>query len=352
MKFWKRKIRFVGCFAAFLLFVFSITAFADEHVYQLSVDYQYDSGAIAGAEFHFYKVGEISESGKMRLTGDYELFPVKVDVEKESELQTAVNTLYGYIQKEEMVPDREAVTNVQGKLLVDNLEKGIYLVAGQPYFSEEMIYTTQPQLITLPMGDLEHVVLDVKASAEQKQDEPVSVKVLKNWKDQNNIPERPAKVTIYLLKDGNVIDTVVLNRKNNWKFIWDGLNPNSQWSIVEEPVHGYLVTVERIGNTYLVTNTGTSETPPKGDGNEGEGDHDDPEDTTPSDTPSDSSNDGGETKNFSGDNKESQEDQEETFILQVLPQTGMIWWPVVLMVFAGTGCIVFGIVLCRRYKDE
>lgn len=352
-----KHIWLAGCFIAILIVAFSFTAIASDRGYQITIDYEYDGKVIDGALFHFYKVGEISADGTMKLTGAYKAFPVNMNVDQESELQDAAETLYGYIQKEELAPVNEAITNMQGRLTVDHLEKGLYLVTGQPYFADELIYRTQPLWICLPMGNQNHVIMNVKASAEQKQYEPISVKVLKNWNDQNHSWGRPDKVTVYLLKDGETIDEVVLNKENNWKYIWNGLNPNSHWNIVEEPVEDYLVTVTKTGKTFLVTNTGTSEMTPDGDGGNddggnggGENDDDNPKENIPSGPPTEPFVE--VMVNQPENVTNSYEDDEEEYFLQVLPQTGMVWWPVVLMVFAGVICIISGISLCRKAKDE
>jgi len=352
MKIRKKKHWFAGCLIIVLMLICSLTVLADERKFQLSIEYQHDIGAVAGAKFNIFRVGELSADGRLSLTGEYAKFPVKVDVALGSELQTAADTLLGYIEKEKMKADHVVVTDSRGKASVSNLEQGLYLVVCPAYWYEKQIFTTQPQLIVLPQDEKDHVVLDVKASVEYIRDGVTSVKVLKDWNDQTNSSARPKTVTVHLLKDGKVFDTVELMKENNWRYVWQELNINAQWSVVEEPVKDYLVTVEKTGNTFLVTNT--SEKPPKEDPKDDPDDDDDDDPvkpTKPGTDPTDPSGESGVSED-STEREAYSDDDEEDFFLMVLPQTGMVWWPVVLMIFAGMVCIVSGIVLCRRGKHE
>lgn len=55
----------------------------------------------------------------------------------------------------------------------------------------------------------------VSAADNQDDSKVISVKI--NWDDAAKISERPDQVKVNLIKDGNVVDTVVLKESNSWK---------------------------------------------------------------------------------------------------------------------------------------
>ena len=96
--------------------------------------------------------------------------------------------------------------------------------------------------------------------------ETVEINVTKTWNDGNNKEgKRPASITINLLADGKVIQTVKItpDEKGNWAHVFTGLpkyadGKEIQYTITEEPVPGYSTSI----NGFKVTN---SFTPPTGD---------------------------------------------------------------------------------------
>ena len=84
--------------------------------------------------------------------------------------------------------------------------------------------------------------------------EEETIKVLKVWEDGLG-ENRPREVTVHLLQDGRIIDTVTLSEENRWSHTWHGLPEGPSYSVAEEVVGGYSVTIRRYGITFVVTNT-------------------------------------------------------------------------------------------------
>ena len=128
-------------------------------------------------------------------------------------------------------------------------------------------------------------------------------KVLKVWNDAGQEHDRPEKITVQLLKNGEVYDTVILNERNSWRYIWNDLpkyDKNGlpiEWRVVELTPEGYTVSITQESGTFVVTNT------PK-----------QPSVMPPTDQP-----------------------KEPT-----LPQTGELWWPVPVLAAAGLLLIAAG----------
>ena len=101
-----------------------------------------------------------------------------------------------------------------------------------------------------------------------------------------------------------------------------------RWSVSEAEVpKGYTVAVTREGNTVVLTNT--AKKPGKSDG----------EVNPPSKKPTDKTT-----------NKTVNKITDKTS--DKLPQTGQLWWPVLVLLFAGAICLLVGRVLRDRKEEK
>lgn len=86
-------------------------------------------------------------------------------------------------------------------------------------------------------------------------DFPHNVIVNKVWVDGGI--GRPAGITVHLLRDGVVYDTVILSEKNNWSYAWDNVDKRYEWSVEEEVPEGYVATYKKNGSGWVTTITNT-----------------------------------------------------------------------------------------------
>ena len=95
--------------------------------------------------------------------------------------------------------------------------------------------------------------------------ETITKSVVKHWNDNDNQDGIRTKfVTVYLLADGNVIDTVQLNAENDWSYEWKNLDAKKngtyiQYTVKEEAVKGYIGSQSENNNVITLTNTHTPE---------------------------------------------------------------------------------------------
>lgn len=144
------------------------------------------------------------------------------------------------------------------------------------------------------------------------------------WK-QDQEKERPDSIVVELLQtdvEGNttVVDRQTLTKENQWSYTWKNLSTVMRWSVSEAEVpKGYTVAVAREGNTVVLTNTAKKPGNPDGEVN------------PPSKKPTDKTTDKTSDK---------------------LPQTGQLWWPVLVLLFAGAICLLVGRVLRDRKEEK
>lgn len=78
--------------------------------------------------------------------------------------------------------------------------------------------------------------------------------VRKVWEDDGK--DRPDSIEVNLLRDGEAVDKVELNKDNQWTHTWDRLDIDSEWSVEEVKVpEGYKVSYKTDGTMVTIINT-------------------------------------------------------------------------------------------------
>lgn len=296
----------------------------------LTIQYECGGKAAPGVDFALYRVAAASSGMELTLTGDFAAYPVSLEHPDADGWQALAATLAGYVQRDGLLPLDSGRTGRDGMLVFPSpgktLAPGLYLVLGGEYTRGNKVYTAEPTLVLLPVPsdtgaqwnyDVTATPKYTVYNTETPPDSGVSRRVIKVWDDAGHNDSRPQSVTVQLLQNGRVYDTVTLSGENNWRYTWHDLNARSQWMVVEREVSGYTVTVSQAGATFMVTNTAI------------------PEGTNDPDVP-----DGPEPPTIDPVVPKGPS----------LPQTGVLWWPVPLLSAAGILLIAVG--CARGRKDE
>lgn len=291
---------------------------------QLIISFQENGAGIPDANFSIYRVADLDTNRSMVLSSAFERYNVKIEHQSESEMAGIASTLAGYVLRDQIAPAFSGVTDPEGMLSFsgEQLKQGLYLLMGQRHVYNGRAYTFQPALVQLPMWNAADARWDydveIKPKYEANPDTPdaekISRKVLKVWKDCEGVT-LPKEITVQLLRDGAVFDTVKLNAEMLWRHTWTELDANHQWTVVEKEMEDYNVLVTQEGITFVVTNAY------------------DPKDPSPTPTPKPTAtpSDG----KGSGGSK--------------LPQTGQLWWPIPMLVSVGLLLIVVGLLRRRGH---
>ena len=303
--------RLVVTLCSFLLIISCIagTAFAYERIdtgqkTSLTVYFAENGNGFSEVEFRIYRVADMDETGALTLTGDFQSYPVSLENLDSSQWRALTQTLDTYAKRDRLPPLQTGKTDSDGAVVFSNLSVGLYLVTGDAYTEDGIVYTPEPMLVTLPGRAAEDewdydVVVSCKYDSEPMQNW-VERKVQKVWKDDGNEDKRPDSITVQLLENGIVVDTVRLSRDNNWEYTWENLSGSSEWLITEADVpDGYTVTVSREACVWILSNTYQESPPPP-----------------------------------------------------KLPQTGMLWWPVPLLICGGLLFITLGLYMRYRRRDS
>lgn len=210
---------------------------------------------------------------------------------------------------------------------------------------------TRTWVLTLKLGDIDlpddkPPTTDLEGNGE--------VRVLKVWEDGDDAEGvRPSSVTVDLVgKDGEVKNTVVLSSENNWGYTWSGLDESVQWQVVEREQDNYTVnvTVTPSGEnrkTHVITNTYstdiTDDGPPLIDLPDGQdpSNPDDPFYPGDPDVPKDPGFPA-DPANPVSTPAPGEDIPDGDVPLEMLPQTGVLWWPVPIMALLGAALILLG----------
>ncbi|MGN1408935.1 MAG: Cna B-type domain-containing protein, partial [Eubacteriales bacterium] len=259
--------------------------------------------------------------------------------------------------RDNIVPSDTAKSDKYGKAIFPTsgrtLTPGMYLVTAKRHTQNGYYYDFAPFLVIITGASA--VEVNAKFDSEPVPPEPVTVtrKVLKVWDDDGHKAERPKSITVKLLKNGVVYDTVVLSAKNNWRYTWNGLSSGSRWTVVEDENDNYTVDVTREGVTFVITNTYKEETPDKPE----------PPETNPPKKPTETDKPNPPDENPPKETKPPDKPKPpETTPAEkptkpdkpaiTLPQTGQLWWPVPLLLAAGLLFILIGMIRHRGSVND
>lgn len=288
----------------------------------LTVVYQDRGNAVAGAPVQLYQIASMDEN--FHITTDRTFRAFQADIEDEdTQWYILADALLAYIQEEGISSDDETKINTSGYALFPtrnhSLTPGVYLLSCPNYHYNGRIYYTSPVIISLPNFQADGQLSNQVTAHIKFTSIPDKLIVKKVWDDRGYESKRPKSITVELLKDGVIAETVTLSKQNNWTYEWPELDPDHTWDVREKAVPGYkkpkyCSTFTKDGNEITITN---SYNPPPGNppGN--------PPGRPPGNTPP-----------------------------SRLPQTGQLIWPIPVMVVAGLTLFALGWWLCFGNRKD
>ena len=103
---------------------------------------------------------------------------------------------------------------------------------------------------------------DIKATPKTDIIRVMDIHVRKVWNTSNNNTNHginlPKSITIELLLNDEVVDTIKLSNENEWKHTWIDLPKSDSYTVCEINVpKGWTVTYQKEDNSFIVTNTST-----------------------------------------------------------------------------------------------
>lgn len=301
-----RKALKAICVLMAIILILAIPTTASE---DRSITLNYSPGVCS---FRFYKIADLSSSGQLSLAAPFTDYTDSIDTLDRigslntDEMRSLSATLEAVVLRDKLTPKYIDSSSQNGVLTITNPERGIYLIVGEQTKDEKYLYTPSPLLISVPRllenGSWEnHVTIEhTKLQKEEHGNDVTKYRVRKIWKDTGYHSIRPTEITVQLLQNGNLYDTVILSKENDWFYEWKNLPSGFSWTVVEKKVpKGYSLSIDKKKNGTILINRYKTPPPPP-------------------------------------DEK--------------LPQTGQLWWPVPVLFALGCAFLYLG-VLSKKSKE-
>jgi len=207
--------------------------------------------AIEGAEITLYHVADVlAKDNKLVYTYNESIKDCKADL---TNLSQSLTSEINHCISNKEVPSQVKVTDKDGKVKFENLELGLYLVKQTKNVSGYS--NIDSFIVNIPKNIDNKWTYDIKAEPKTDIIRLMDLTVEKKW-DIENGDNTPKYVTIELLKNNEVIDTITLNKDNNWTYTWKQIEESDEYSVREKNIPiGYTATYRQEGNKFIVTNT-------------------------------------------------------------------------------------------------
>lgn len=229
----------------------------------LTVAYVCDGTAFEGLSVKLYKIAEVSADFQYSLTEPFAHTGLILNgIRTTGEWDVVRTTLEAAILADSIPADRTAATDAQGRVVFEDLDTGMYLAVAEEAGVEELHCYFDPALVALPGLDPEgrwqyQVEVHAKGAILPPidPDETIELSVLKLWRGDEVLLERPKSVEIEIFRNGVSYETVTLSEENNWYYSWTAQDDGASWMVVERNVpEGYIMTLEVRDTAFIVTN--------------------------------------------------------------------------------------------------
>lgn len=353
----------VLCVCASFLWLFSLmfVTYADTAKGSLSIICKTDEGALYGMNWRIYPAAERVSADKIEFTGDFADYPVFLPDLQAASLQDAANTLENYAELDNIKPLDEKSSDASGKVLFTDLPDGIYLVTGDRLSVGSSIYIPTAMFVEITGGKAVTSFAKFTVRKKPSFDEQM-YRVKKVWQyDDSFIQLRPVEIEVEIYCDNKYVETVILNKDNEWTYDWTG-SSSSFWRIKEKIIDKDYKVIYRNNETQFilvnnrsvlnnsVTTTGgttistetltTTETTVTETGTVTSDTFTETSDTTTETSVSTEDTMGG-SSDASSSSSTTQTTAKTSGGGGKLPQTGQLWWPV--PVCCGAGIILFAL---------
>lgn len=242
--------------AILILFSCTVQAFAQEvdmeRTGSISVQLVENAGKqpVAGAELSVYYVAAAEQNDKGNLVYSYiEAFAdcgIALD-------DPALAVKLDMFTEKKTVVCQKTTTDSMGRAVFHNLPLGLYFV--KQTSAVEGFASCTSFLVTIPVKNGHSYVYDVEATPKTEIYKSSTIVIRKVWNvgEEKNVADY---VTVQLLRDGTVLETVILDEKNNWQVTFTDMPESDAYQVAEIDVpEGFTATYTKQGAVFTVINT-------------------------------------------------------------------------------------------------
>ena len=246
-------------------------AISPEKECTLTLSYRCNGTSFSDVPVNLYKIADVSADYQYSLASSFVSTGLELNgIQSAGEWNVIRETLEAHIIANRIKENYSAVTDQAGQVSFGSLQPGMSLAVN----GEVQNFTFDSALFALPGLDVNgNWQYQIAASPKGKEIPPVNpeevteLKVLKLWKGDEGKTLRPENIQVEIFRNGKIDQTVTLSEENNWSYVWSVKKDGASWKVVEKDIpSGYVMTVEKRGNTFVLTNSLPSHESGAGDG--------------------------------------------------------------------------------------
>ncbi|MGN1133979.1 MAG: Cna B-type domain-containing protein [Oscillospiraceae bacterium] len=272
---------------------------------------------VVGFEWSAFRVLDLI-GGQYTLVDDFADADIDLSDLSEDNMSKLAVSFDTHAASKNLSPLQSVATGDDGVASFSLKQTGLYLFTAKPLVKDiengQKLYTPSPVIVHINLNNV-NTTIDVNAKFTVNTDivTPTEYKVTKYWKDEADSSKRPKSITAQIFSsDGSLYKEVELSADNNWTYTWS-TDTKQTWKVAEKTVpDNYKVSYYTDGNTtYTIEN-----------------DYEKPPESSQPVVP--------QTVTPSGP----------------IPQTGLLWWPVLVLSLIGITLVVVGLKLYSSSKKE
>lgn len=264
-----------------------------------------------GMEYSLYYIGSIKK-GSIKPAKEFKSYSVDWTSKYLAE------TLEAYVLRDQITPLDTALVGEEETAVFSELKDGSYLLIGKTVSINGVAYIPQAIQFSCPSSEDGNVTRNIEIYGKYTMElvsAETGLDIRKIWEDEDS-SERPESITVDIMQDDMLYDSVTLNEHNNWRADMRGLPGGHKYTIAESQVpEDYYVYLDPSGEEQILVNTSMELA-------------DDKPGKTPDSTP-----------DKPGSNSDSR---------RHLPKTGQLWWPVLMLISFGLFFILTSMILKRK----
>ena len=241
------------CMTLCYIFIFSITSIAATSSCNLTIGLvDEDKHLIEGLNVFVCKIADMKDDSYV-LTDDFNDSGLSISgIISDSSEANAID-IYKYIKENNIASVSEV--SKEGKAVFSSLDQGIWLV----YCADDQEYRFNPYFVFLPqiVDGVSNYDVTSKPKIEENSLNNKSIYVIKKWDDNNNSAnKRPESISVDLLLNEEVIDTVELSESNGWSHTFKSLVNEGSYTVKERSVENYSAKYSGDSeNGFIIINT-------------------------------------------------------------------------------------------------
>lgn len=321
----------------------------------ITISNEINGNIVSDVTWKAYKIADYGAGGQLIIDSDFGSSNVDFSsLTTREDVANAATTFANIVLSDGVSIDGQA-NAISGIAKITGLDQGVYLIVGSNVKIGSKVYGPAPMIVEV-ITDSSGVNVDVAAKFVYNN---TAYKVEKLWKGDD--ASTHDEVIVELYKDGVLDDTVRLNESNNWKYTWESSDETAVWSVKEKTViKNYKVSYRNEGSDYVVVNTYN---PPEEESTmtvviettTNKETENDSEDESEIDETDEDETDEDETEEIT--TKKGKEDDEQggggsAADDSDLPQTGLLWWPVIPLFVIGIILVFVGIKIKNNGEDS